>query len=64
MHAAVDPYGVGHYPNFVEEPADVRGFFDEETWVRLRRVKAAYDPADMFRGNHHVPPAARLARAA
>jgi FAD/FMN-containing dehydrogenase len=45
------------YPNFVEEPADARAFFDEVTWARLRRVKAAYDPADVFKGNHHIAPA-------
>ena len=58
LYEASAPYDAGDYPNFVEEPADVRGFFDEETWARLRRVKAEYDPADMFRANHHIPPAA------
>jgi hypothetical protein len=57
LYAASAPYAAGHYPNFVEEPADVRGFFDAETWARLQRVKAEYDAADMFRANHHIPPA-------
>ena len=48
----------GDYPNFVEEPADTSRFFDAETWQRLRTVKALYDPEDVFKGNHHVPPAA------
>jgi FAD/FMN-containing dehydrogenase len=48
---------VGDYPNFVEEPADASAFFDADAWARLREVKALYDPADMFKGNHHVPPA-------
>ena len=30
-------------------------FFDAETWERLRRVKALYDPRDVFKGNHHIP---------
>ena len=47
----------GDYPNFVEVPADASAFFDAGTWARLRRVKAEYDPDDVFRGNHHVPPA-------
>jgi FAD/FMN-containing dehydrogenase len=47
----------GDYPNFVEEPANAAGFFDTETWDRLRWVKALYDPEDLFRGNHHIPPA-------
>ena len=57
VDAAVLPHRVGDYPNFVEEPADASAFFDEVTWARLRRVKAAYDPDDLFKGNHHVPPA-------
>ena len=55
--AAAEPYGAGHYPNFVEEPADARGFWDEATWARLQAVKAQYDPTNMFKGNHYVPPA-------
>jgi len=54
---ALAPHRVGDYPNFVEEPADASGFFDEQTWQRLRRAKATYDPEDLFRGNHHIPPA-------
>jgi hypothetical protein len=50
---------VGDYPNFVEEPAEASGFFDAETWERLRQVKALYDPEDLFKGNHHIPPAER-----
>ena len=51
------PHRVGDYPNFVMRPTDASTFFDEETWARLRRVKAAHDPEDVFRGNHQVPPA-------
>jgi FAD/FMN-containing dehydrogenase len=51
------PHQVGRYANFVEEPADAREFFDAETWDRLRQVKADYDPDDVFKGNHHIPPA-------
>ena len=49
------PTAAAHYPNFVEEPADASGFFDADTWARLREVKALYDPSDLFKGNHHVP---------
>ena len=62
--AAAQPYRAGEYPNFVEEPAEASAFFDTETWARLREVKALYDPQDMFKGNHHVPPAERIRRAA
>jgi hypothetical protein len=47
----------GDYPNFVEQPADASAFFDPAAWRRLREVKAIYDPQDLFKGNHHVPPA-------
>jgi FAD/FMN-containing dehydrogenase len=62
--AAAQPHRAGEYPNFVEEPADASTFFDAETWNRLREVKAAYDPQDLFKGNHYVPPAERVQRAA
>jgi hypothetical protein len=54
---AVRPYHGGDYPNFVMEPTDASRFFDAGTWTRLREVKALYDPSDVFRGNHHIPPA-------
>jgi hypothetical protein len=57
VRRAVRPHRAGDYPNFVEEPSDASAFFDEQTWARLREVKALYDPADVFKGNHHVPPA-------
>jgi hypothetical protein len=51
------PNQVGRYPNFVEEPADASEFFDARTWDSLRRIKAQYDPDDLFKANHHVSPA-------
>jgi FAD binding domain len=57
VERAVRPHRSGDYPNFVEEPADASGFFDADTWARLRLVKALYDPSDLFKGNHHIPPA-------
>jgi FAD binding domain len=51
------PQRVGDYPNFVMTPTDASDFFDADTWAGLRRVKAQYDPRDVFRGNHQVPPA-------
>ena len=53
----LQPYRGGYYANFVEERADASAFFDPAAWARLRAVKAAYDPADVFVGNHHIPPA-------
>ncbi|HKE80566.1 MAG TPA: FAD-binding oxidoreductase [Solirubrobacteraceae bacterium] len=57
IDAAVLPHAAGEYPNFVEVPADASRFFDPAAWDRLREVKRRYDPADLFAGNHHVPPA-------
>ena len=54
LAAAVGSDGV--YPNFVEEPADPSGFFDAETWARLRRAKALYDPQNVFKANHPIAP--------
>jgi FAD/FMN-containing dehydrogenase len=59
IEGALAPYRVGSYPNFVEEPADASGFFDPLTWRRLREIKALYDPGDLFKANHPIPPAAR-----
>jgi FAD/FMN-containing dehydrogenase len=57
IDATLAPYRGGEYPNFVEVPADASRFFAPDAWERLRRVKARYDPADRFAGNHHIPPA-------
>ena len=57
VERAVLPYRTGDYPNFVMEPIDASRFFDADTWARLRRVKALFDPSDLFKGNHHIPPA-------
>jgi FAD/FMN-containing dehydrogenase len=64
LETTLRKHRAGEYPNFVEEPADASAFFDAETWARLRAVKAEYDPYDLFRGNHHVPPAAAESRRA
>lgn len=56
VHAVVADHRVGQYGNLVERPADAATFFDASTWNRLRDVKAVYDPEDLFRGQHHVPP--------
>ena len=53
---AVRPHRAGLYPNFVEEQTDASAFFEPAVWERLRAVKTLYDPADVFAGNHHVPP--------
>jgi FAD binding domain len=57
LSASVAGQRVGDYPNFVEDRVDTRSFFDDVTWQRLRRVKALYDPQDLFRANHRISPA-------
>jgi FAD/FMN-containing dehydrogenase len=45
------------FMNFTERRADPGELFDAATYARLRRVKAEYDPDDVIRANHSVPPA-------
>lgn len=50
----------GAYVNFVgdEGPARVRAAYPGDTWDRLRQVKQAYDPDNLFRLNQNIPPSA------
>jgi UDP-N-acetylenolpyruvoylglucosamine reductase len=45
------------YLNFAEVRTDVRRLWPMDTYHRLRRVKGEYDPLDIFRANHQIPPA-------
>ena len=59
--AALGPEGSDvAYVNFVgdEGPERVRAAYPGATWDRLRQVKAKYDPANLFRLNQNIPPAA------
>jgi FAD/FMN-containing dehydrogenase len=52
---ALAPYDSGSaYLNFVEEDYDASRAFDEESWRRLRQVKAEVDPEGLFLANHEV----------
>jgi hypothetical protein len=48
----------GAYVGFVMDDAEasVRSVYPGSTWNRLAAVKARYDPANLFRLNHNVPP--------
>jgi FAD binding domain/Berberine and berberine like len=48
----------GAYVGFVGDDceASVRSVYPEPTWNRLAAIKARYDPANLFRLNHNVPP--------
>ena len=44
------------YLNFAETHS-AAPFWTEQAYRRLRRIKAAVDPADLIRANHPIPPA-------
>ena len=54
----------GAYVNFLanEGAARVRAAYPEATWDRLTEIKARYDPTNLFRRNHNIPPAGASAR--
>jgi FAD/FMN-containing dehydrogenase len=57
LAAAFAPYDTGReYLNFTEEHTDPARFYRPDAYHRLREVKAAYDPDNMFRANHPIPP--------
>jgi len=56
--SALAPASSGRqYLNFAERPHDPVAFYGEETYARLREVKADVDPLELFRGNHEIPAA-------
>jgi hypothetical protein len=55
---AMAPWSTGGcYLNFAERRKSGAALFGAATYDRLRAVKAGYDPADVIRANHPVPPA-------
>ena len=55
---AFGPYDTGRqYLNFTERPTDPARFYPPPVYKRLREVKTAVDPGDVFRSNHPIPPA-------
>ncbi|WP_154402162.1 FAD-binding oxidoreductase [Ornithinimicrobium cavernae] len=57
--AALDQGDRAAYVNFLGSPGPVApaDAYPPATWERLRAVKAAYDPGNLFRHNHNIPPA-------
>jgi FAD/FMN-containing dehydrogenase len=45
------------YLNFSERPLDPSRLCAAESYDRLRRIRSAYDPGEMFLANHPLPPA-------
>jgi hypothetical protein len=54
----------GAYVGFLgeEAPARVRDAYPQSTWDRLVTVKRRYDPTNLFRHNHNIPPATEATR--
>ncbi len=60
-HASLMPYASGQYVNFMTEDEvrdAAREAYEPELLARLRRVKAQYDPGNVFRFNKNITPAA------
>ena len=57
--AALQQGDKGAYVNFLadEGPERVRRAYPGSTWDRLVEVKRRYDPDNLFRRNHNIPPA-------
>jgi FAD/FMN-containing dehydrogenase len=51
--------GSGGYVGFLgdEDESTIRAAYPGETWDRLRELKGRYDPDNLFRLNHNIPPA-------
>jgi FAD/FMN-containing dehydrogenase len=51
--------GAGGYVGFLgeEDEATIRAAYPGATWDRLRELKRRYDPENLFRLNHNIPPA-------
>jgi FAD/FMN-containing dehydrogenase len=51
----------GAYVNFLGDEGEerVRAAYPGSTWDRLTAIKARYDPTNVFRLNHNIPPAGR-----
>jgi FAD/FMN-containing dehydrogenase len=55
--ASLSRHRAGSYLNFEEGRTDPSRFYDEQTYRRLRAIRAAVDPDELFRANHPIPPA-------
>ena len=52
------PHGIGgSFLNFLNDPSRTASAYTAADYAKLRAVKAAYDPDNLFRINHNIPPA-------
>jgi hypothetical protein len=55
VKAALGRWDTGRtFMNFMEKPTDSRRFYAQDTYRRLRAMKARIDPHDLFRANHPI----------
>lgn len=59
LAAGLEPWSSGVYVNALadEGSAGVRRAYGDATYARLRQVKSAWDPENVFRLNQNIPPA-------
>ena len=59
LAAELDAGDTGAYVGFLaaDEQERVRSAYPGATWDRLTEIKARYDPDNVFRVNHNIPPA-------
>ncbi len=59
LASALSDGSTGAYVNFVGDGGEerVREAYPGPTWDRLSAIKARYDPTNLFRMNHNIPPA-------
>lgn len=60
IFAALAPWTTGRALNFMNGERDaehVRSAYSAKDYKRLAEIKAAYDPSNLFRLNHNIPPA-------
>ena len=56
--AELDPHATGgSFLNFLGDPDRTYTAYTPDDYRRLREVKAAYDPDNVFAANHNIPPA-------
>ena len=61
VQRALAPWSTGgHAVNFLGNfdigPGDAESAYEPETYARLRDVKSSFDPDNLFRINHNIPP--------
>ncbi|MFC8147392.1 FAD-binding oxidoreductase [Streptomyces paradoxus] len=63
LFEAIEPWSTGGraltFLNGARDTEHVRSAYNPEDYQRLTEIKAAYDPENVFRLNHNIPPAQR-----